>query len=401
MDTDTCLMVAPIIRGPYWAEPGTYHIRLYINFVVRPGDEWIDQEQADSNTIATMELMNEAFNQHGIYFIHPGSPCSPPVANLISTTLMGTETIRYAVPGAKHHDGIDFYVFNSRDDTRSYAFTIPNTYLSIRGQENGKLATETTEAIHGMGHLLGLLHPFEDNCNLTTSCPGGMDLCNCSEDYVCDTPPATHEDLPCGFSLLPSNYMSSTRPISCRTQFTPEQALRMRAYLAGHDSLERVILPEIDFPLTGPGDGLSGNILVSSGELHITTTLEMLPGAYIWVKTGATLRVSTKITGSCGKMWRGIIVQGNTQFPQSPPKHGKVVVDNNGVIEHAVCGIEAQVAGVDGIPSAAANALVPLSRRSEFLPMPPVSGQVECAASKAYLMVSGQAELFPAARPSY
>ena len=95
--------------------------------------------------------------------------------------------------------------------------------------------------------------------------------------------------------------------------------------------------------------GPSNSIVVDSGELHITSTLEMLPGAYIWVKPGATLRVSAKITGACGQMWRGVIVQGDDK-PQLPVYQGRVIVDNNGIIEHAVCGIEAGAVGGNGAP---------------------------------------------------
>ena len=123
--------------------------------------------------------------------------------------------------------------------------------------------------------------------------------------------------------------MSYSDILSCRDHFTTEQVQRMRAHLAGHDSLQNVIIP----PLVLPGDtlpsGPSNSIVVDSGELHITSTLEMLPGAYIWVKPGATLRVSAKITGACGQMWRGVIVQGDDK-PQLPVYQGRVIVDNNG-----------------------------------------------------------------------
>lgn len=348
-ETDSCILASPIIYGEYYDNPGTYHLRLYVNFVRKPDNLWINQQQADAAAAAALEYINDVYNQYGIYFVNPSNPCSAPTANLITTTADGVETIRDVVPGAKHEDGIDLYVFGGTGSAAGYAFGIPNTYFSVEGQDNGAPAAETPVSIHELGHCLGLMHTHEDSCDDTSACPGGIDDCYCTGDYICDTPP-TVSNLDCDTSALGTNYMSYSNLNTCRDNFTPEQALRMRAHLAGHDSLKNALIAPVVMPGGSLLGGPSGNIVVDSGEFHVTSTLEMLPGAYIWVKPGAKLLVSAKITGACGQMWRGVIVQGNNLAAQTPANQGRVAVNSSGIIEHAVCGIEARLVGGGGAP---------------------------------------------------
>lgn len=140
--------------------------------------------------------------------------------------------------------------------------------------------------------------------------------------------------------------MSYTIPSGCRDRFTAEQARRMHAHLNGHPMLAPLpIAPPDTFPAGSPA-GISGDIIILSGEFVINSPLEMMPGASITVKPGATLRVKSAITGACGQMWEGITVEGDIFEPQSPATHGKVAVMGNGLIENAICGIRASDGGI-------------------------------------------------------
>jgi hypothetical protein len=98
------------------------------------------------------------------------------------------------------------------------------------------------------------------------------------------------------------------------------------------------ILP-VKYPSSTPG-AISGNIIVESGELVIDQDLSMLPGTSITVKKGASLVVKATITGACGQMWQGIIVEGYNQDPnQLPALQGKVAI-RSGKIEHARIGVD-------------------------------------------------------------
>jgi Secretion system C-terminal sorting domain len=136
---------------------------------------------------------------------------------------------------------------------------------------------------------------------------------------------------------------------TCRTKFTPGQVLRMRAYLHEAPVLS-MVQPAIT--INNPPGNVTywntpqsppSNIIVPSGQtLIINSPVEMSANSFIYVEKGAVLKVNATITGGCGKMWQGIIVDGDRDLLQTPQNQGYVGVYANGVIEHALCGIQVQ-----------------------------------------------------------
>jgi hypothetical protein len=189
----------------------------------------------------------------------------------------------------------------------------------------------------------------QGQCDETTStCSGSIDACDCCGDYVCDTPINSSSiiDLDSGCShpteppTIARNFMTLVNiNAACRNQFTEGQAKRMRVYLEQAPVLQAMQILPVKYPSSTPG-AISGNIIVESGELVIDQDLSMLPGTSITVKKGASLVVKATITGACGQMWQGIIVEGYNQDPnQLPALQGKVAI-RSGKIEHARIGVD-------------------------------------------------------------
>lgn len=84
-------------------------------------------------------------------------------------------------------------------------------------------------ATHEVGHYLGLEHTFSNGCGSATAC-------YTSGDLICDTKPQSipttgcSDGQSCGIPDPIHNYMDYSDDL-CMTQFTPEQARRMRCSL--------------------------------------------------------------------------------------------------------------------------------------------------------------------------
>ena len=82
---------------------------------------------------------------------------------------------------------------------------------------------------HEVGHYLGLAHTFSGGC-------AGTANCNTNGDLICDTNPEAAptfgctDVLSCGNSDPIHNYMDYSDDL-CMSEFTPEQARRMRCSL--------------------------------------------------------------------------------------------------------------------------------------------------------------------------
>ena len=83
-------------------------------------------------------------------------------------------------------------------------------------------------ATHEVGHYLGLYHTFQGGCSALTGC-------NANGDLICDTLPESVPNyacaqVTCGDPDPVTNYMDYSEDL-CMTNFTPEQARRMRCTL--------------------------------------------------------------------------------------------------------------------------------------------------------------------------
>jgi Pregnancy-associated plasma protein-A len=335
------------ILGPHTAYEGPYYIRVFVNYIQGQNDQWTQGVDLASRTAGILARLNAGYNQHDIYFIGLTEPCSAPYQVITASSYIASSL---------HPTALD--IFDRGDDELpiGYAGNIPSTYCDVKGAYSTLPASHSEVIVHEVAHCLGLAHIFTGldigECLESGGlCQNSEPDCYCCGDYVCDTPvsPESISVSPdCSQSTTPSglplevfrNYMSYADPGQCRDRFTPGQVRRMWTYLALAPALQNIRLQDVVYPTSSPS-GVSGNIVVESGELVISSPLQMLPGATIRVKKGAKLRVASTITTTCGKMWQGIIVEGDAFDPsQSPASQGQVDVVNGGMIEHAECGID-------------------------------------------------------------
>ena len=320
-----------------------------MNYIQTPLDSWAETADLSSRTAGILARLNAEYNQHNIYFIGLTTSCDASYQIITASN--------YAASNL-HTKALDIFDRGDVELPNGYAFSIPSTYCDVKGAYGTLSASHSEVIVHEVGHCLGLSHTFTGSdlgecLESGALCSNSEPDCYCCGDYVCDTPISPKDIMvsaDCSSSTSPTglplevfrNYMSYTNPGTCRDRFTTGQVQRMWAYLALASDLQPIRLQDVVYPGSSPS-GVSGNIIVASGELTISSPLQMLPGATIRVKKGAKLRVSSTITAGCGKMWQGIIVEGDAFDPsQSSTNQGQVDVVNGGIIEHAVCGIDVQ-----------------------------------------------------------
>ena len=367
-----------LIHGvAYEEDPSTYTIRVIFNFIdgeaTSPSQAWWntpengDYDLADEAK-AGMANLNQAFNSHGIFFVPFGQGYCDEEGYYHSfiradfnedPDLFGDLDGERAnlQPANEIAQALNIYVLTDQGAIAGHAYSIPSNYLYVSGNEPAfGLAARSPILIHEVGHALGLLHthagtnnqqvecdPFSSTPNIPPGCNGSLSLC-CG-DFVEETLPndqitldATADcenvDDPADETLI-RNYMSYVNERVCQDQFVEEQVRRMKMYLREWGSSSGLdMLNDIQYRTVYPGTvpvGVTGDVIVESGVLNLYEPLEMLPEGSITVKAGATLRVLTKLTSACGGMWDGVKVENG----------GRVfLLGNEGIIEHAKCGIE-------------------------------------------------------------
>ncbi len=69
------------IDRPYTDYSGPYYIKLQVNFIQSPGNQWINNWNVSEEADAAMATLNTAFNKHNIFFIPYENPNSCLTAN--------------------------------------------------------------------------------------------------------------------------------------------------------------------------------------------------------------------------------------------------------------------------------------------------------------------------------
>ncbi|MBL7825600.1 MAG: zinc-dependent metalloprotease [Saprospiraceae bacterium] len=338
-----------------------------------PSTPWITLAEAQQRANASLNLLNAEYNKHGIYLVGNNGVCGQAIAT-VSVYDFGSQSPSASDlrdnNGIQHTDGLDIYIFSIAGEASGYAYHIPNNYLFVGGtRSSNNLPAEQTEVvIHEVGHCFGLSHTQTGNsdggCDQTSN---GCD-CNCfgvpagfcCGDYVDDTEINNIDgsiSTTTGCNPIPSgvttnstlNFMSYVYPDDCRSQFTPGQVSRMRRYLFNAPVLQaaqaKTVInnPPSNVTIWNTPPSIFSNILIPTGQtLIVNGTLEMPPRAYIYVEKGAQLQVNGTITGACGKMWQGVIVNGSKLSAQTTALQGYLKINPGGIIEHAVCGIQVQ-----------------------------------------------------------
>lgn len=351
------------LYGPHTAYSGPYYLRVFVTYAEESEHPWTNGVNLDDRTNTIFNNLNAAFNRYNIFFIGNEFPC-----RLSYRVLAYDQTLEVI---DLDNAALDIYDLGEDAFHEGHSFGIPSTRLKVAGQVDGNMSMSlSTTLIHLIGHCLGLSNLFTgipgfSGTGYNNDCyeldPNGCSAIEvsasfCCGDYVADTPILnTSEEINgnanCTQSqvdpLIFRNYMNYSDPTYCRTEFTTGQVQRMWDYLANSAVLNGAGLYGIQvkntvYPANSPAPGISGNIIVESGELVINAPLEMLPGATIRVKQGASLVVNSSVSGACNQMWRGIIIEGSTFLWQTPANQGMLTINSGGRIEHAEVAIDVQ-----------------------------------------------------------
>lgn len=357
----------------YEHNPGPFYVKLYLRFV-NPTDGLVhfDQSFEDRANLIWSNLANAFHGNSNIFFVPGFGGCEGAgsfqviSSNVLPNVSLGLTEFNALRNGSTNgvdnfkDDGINLYIFRDDTDANSDALCVPNNYCYVSGKVDGITGPLSKNLItaHEVGHCLGLLHTFHNECVAIANEP-----CNTVGDLVCDTPPESQSQYsaysgctginpPFDFENIMSYYNFGR----CAKHFTEEQGARMRYYLKnGYGALNQVV--QQDIVITGTVDwnismNVPANVYIEPGAvLTINAPVTMQEHAYIYIKAnqtssstqGGRLIVSNLVTAACpDKFWQGIIVEGNKYKAQSTLKQGKFSLSSGGIIEHALIGARVQ-----------------------------------------------------------
>lgn len=353
--------------GPYEEAAGPFYVKIYLRFVDGGTGSFEDSFDDRANTI--WSNLRTAYAPHNIFFVPGFDGCEgsgsyqvisssvvPDVNNLstFNTLMMGsTNSIPHYISG-----GINLYIFgdNTSPTDKGQSFCIPNDYCYVGGKDNccSEPMSATHLVSHEIGHCLGLLHTFHDDNCLDID---GTDCFN-KGDLVCDTP---HDDgnygTSCTNAVLDMNIMSYFPIVTCRNQFVDGQGKRMRYYLQNNlGTVNQVRMQDVfitAYTTWNTSTDVPANVIIKpGGVLNITAPVTMRENAFIYIEAnhetgdstpGGELRVDEVITAACpDKFWQGVIVDGSKFLAPNSSKQGRLLMMNDGVIEHARVGVRAQ-----------------------------------------------------------
>lgn len=228
-----------------------------------------------SNLNNVTNRLNEAFNEHKIYFNSLGYDYidNSTYYNIDDTGNNSTE-FDALVQINNNPNAINIYIVNSAVSYNGRANGILSKELVI-----DKIYAPTHVVSHELGHCLNLWHTFHGSSAEPPSildpnaCPENINGSNCQTcgDYVCDTPADGNVGNSGGYNPLFDNIMSYYYPFD---NFTLGQNTRIRQAFESYSVLQQVVSNSCSIP------ELSGNSAVCNS--NTTYTLQNGGSSVTW-----------------------------------------------------------------------------------------------------------------------
>ncbi|NBC06839.1 MAG: hypothetical protein GVY26_06555, partial [Bacteroidetes bacterium] len=370
---------------------GPLYIRIYISIV---RDDNGNGGQPPERAQQAFDILQKDFAPYGIYFVWD---CNINYVddsyhyNQIITDGISYDDILYDTDYI-HDDGIDIFLFEDNPaggfgraaDNVSKACYVFGDYVLSEGP-NPPLG-QTSIVSHEVGHCLGLYHTFEVRNGLEL-----VDSTNCqiAGDFVCDTPADVDSNFQVSYPACEyignqvdpnnepyspdkTNIMSYSHPF-CYKDFSDEQGERMRFLIATEPTLQDCIIgPDASlYTITSdttwtvnntPNNGdffVGGNVTITNGAtltIESDVTVRFGEESRVIIEPGSRLNLHGKLTGlGCnGNTWKGVLVSGNTNLPQTQANQGYLRCYSGASIENAEIGVHV----VDNLSVASGGGMV-------------------------------------------